>query len=303
MTCFITPDFVIVNLPLPVAVVCHDAGAANHVAAWIKADGIVGDVRPCMQGPALRIWESHFPGSSLLATPEEVLQGARSLLSGTGWASDLEHRARLLAHQAGIVSVAVVDHWVNYRGRFVRDGVEQLPDEVWVVDEYALAVADQTLAGCDVRIKEDVYSRRLLEDVAPPEQVQGNRLLYILEPARSDWGCGEPGEFQALDYFLEHLPALKLPSDTVLQLRPHPSDPAGKYERYLSSRGGHRVELDRGGLTEALAGARWVAGCESFALVLAMKAGRQVFCSLPPWAPPCRLPHAGIIHLKNLPAL
>lgn len=290
----------IVDLPLPVAVVCHDAGAANHIAAWIKADGLSCDVRPCMQGPALRIWDANFPGGSVLQSPEEALQGARSLLSGTGWASDLEHQARLLAHRDGIASVAMVDHWVNYRGRFARGGVEQLPDEVWVVDEYALAAANQVLHDCHVRLKDDIYSLRLLEGVGTSEQAPDNRLLYILEPARSDWGRGEPGEFQALDYFLEHLPALNLPPDTILQLRPHPSDPSGKYQRYLSSVPGRRIELDRGGLTEALAGSRWVAGCESFALVLAMKAGRQVFCSLPPWAPSCRLPHAGLIHLKNL---
>jgi hypothetical protein len=40
-------------------------------------------------------------------------------------------------------------------------------------------------------------------------------------------------------------------------------------------------------------------GCESMALVVALAAGREVFSSLPPWAPPCRLPHAGVRRLHT----
>ena len=46
-------------------------------------------------------------------------------------------------------------------------------------------------------------------------------------------------------------------------------------------------------------GARWVVGCESQALVVALAAGRQVWSSLPPWAPPCRLPQAGVQRLAQ----
>ena len=63
------------------------------------------------------------------------------LISGTGWQSDLEHRARLLAHQLGIPSIAVLDHWSNYCERFRREGVEVLPDALWVADEEAAALA------------------------------------------------------------------------------------------------------------------------------------------------------------------
>jgi len=42
-----------------------------------------------------------------------------------------------------------------------------------------------------------------------------------------------------------------------------------------------------------------VVGCESFALVVALAAGRRVCSTLPPWAPPCRLPQPGIVRLAD----
>ena len=297
------PSSVIVDLPPPVAVVCHDAGAANHIVAWLRADGNTDHVQPYMAGPAQKIWGEAFPDKRMAGSAAEALTGAQSLLSGTGWASDLEHEARRSAHQSGLKSVAMVDHWVNYENRFIRDGAKLLPDEIWVVDEYAYAIARQTFSDCQVRLKEDVYSRQLLAAVPPVSEVRSHALLYILEPMRSDWGRSDQGEFQALDYMFAHLPLLKLPEDTVIKLRPHPSDPPGKYDGYLARQYGHRIEMDRGSLMESLSNAQWVAGCESFALTLALQAERTVFCTLPPWAPACRLPHAGLIHLKNLKAL
>ena len=59
------------------------------------------------------------------------------VITGTGWSSDLEHQARKLAFSRNIPSVAVLDHWVNYRERFKRNGTSQLPGELWVSDAEA----------------------------------------------------------------------------------------------------------------------------------------------------------------------
>ena len=140
------------------------------------------------------------------------------------------------------------------------------------------------------------------------EQVEGIRdvrtapptLLYLLEPARDDWGHGRSGEFQALDYFASRWPLPGVPAHVRVVLRPHPSDPPGKYEGWVESHTGFVTTLETGvPLREALSDARWVAGCESHAMVVALAAGRTVFGTLPPWAPLCRLPQPGIIHLRE----
>lgn len=58
------------------------------------------------------------------------------------------------------------------------------------------------------------------------------------------------------------------------------------------------IELDASAdMATALSNARYVVGCESYGLVVALNARRKVYCSLPPHPPACRLPHDGIVHL------
>lgn len=299
------PDFVLSEEPVPIAIVCHDAGAANVVFAWLKE---LADVRPevlreCrifVAGPAQKLLTSFGALGACLATSMHgALQGAKLLIAGTGWGSSLEFDAVREAKKLGIRAVSVIDHWVNYRARFVRDGQETLPDEIWVSDEYAKSIAEQEFPGLLVKQKPNLYLDGLVKQVysrAGQEGPCGGHLLYLLEPIRMAWReGGEMGEFEALDYFFSHLNRLDLAEVKVVRLRPHPSDPVGKYDRWLSALGGVTVEFDdKSSLADSIAWANVVVGCQTFAMVIALNAGKRVISSIPPWAPPCALPHEGI---------
>lgn len=281
--------------PLPTAVVAHDAGAANLIIAWIKAWKWL--VRPCVQGPALKLWEQAFPRQTIWATPEVAMEGCVSLLTGTGWASNLEHEARRDGLSRGLRVAAVLDHWVNYAPRFERAGETVWPDEVWVADASAAAIVRQELPPLPIRQLKNFYLQAQVDQVAPPPG--DGTLLYVLEPVRNDWGLGVRGEFQALEYFLARYDALECGPIRRVLLRPHPSDPAGKYDRYLYA--GSHIELDYSlDMAAALSQADVVVGVESFALTLALAAGRTVYSSLPPWAPKLRLPQEGIRQIRRL---
>jgi hypothetical protein len=288
------------DLEPPIAVICHDAGATNHILSWLKVDGRLGAVRAVMRGPAECLWQHAFPEVPLCYSIEMALEGARSVISGTGWASNIEHDARRMAKERGIPSVAILDHWVNYAERFIREGKLVWPDEFWVVDDHAMAIAEKTFPGTRIRLVPNLYLASQVQSVKPAP-IFKPELLYLLEPMRSDWGRGEDGEFQALDYFVTKLPLLNLPLGIAIRLRSHPSEPSGKYDAWIAMNPALHILTDESTqMSDALSRARWVAGCESFALVIALAAGRQVFCTLPPWAPACRLPHDGLIHLNKL---
>jgi hypothetical protein len=287
-------------LPPGIAVVCHDAGAANIVIAGLQEAGAQA-LQACMHGPAARIWEQAFGSAAPCPTPQAALDGAALLLSGTSWASALEHEARAMARTAGIRSIALLDHWVNYPQRFERDGKLVLPDEIWVTDEDAMRLAQEKFPGLPLRQVDNWYLKQQLAMLAKPDIDAQPELLYLAEPARSDWGRGTPGEFQALEYFASKLPQLGLPHGLVIRLRPHPSDAPGKYEAWMQAHCELALELDRSAtMANALRRASWVAGCESYGLALALASGRRVFCTLPPWAPRCRLPQVGLVHLAAL---
>lgn len=294
-------------LKFPLAIVCHDAGAANLIIGWLR-ETPVSELRPHMQGPAVHLWQSAFPDVSILPL-DEALHGSAQLLSGSGWASLLEHEARELARKMGIPILSAVDHWVNYRERFVRRGQEVLPDEVWIADDEAFFEASKCFPGLVVRQFPNRYLQsqsdaiHALEDHRKSGLVK--RVLYAMEPIRLPWSGEDTraGEFQALDYFLSRLDSLGLNSQTQIRLRPHPSDSPNKYDFWLESRRS-KYDVDLAPdepLAQSVSWADWVAGCESFVLVIAMAAGKHTVSTLPPWGNACRLPQKQLVHLSQLP--
>jgi hypothetical protein len=281
------------NLPHRLAVVCHDAGACNLILPWLGPEPGPG-VRAFMQGPALKLWQQRFGEQGLVANLDVALCDAELVLSGTGWASALEHDARALASSRQQRSAAVIDHWVNYAERFERDGQVLWPDEFWLTDTDAVTIASRHFPVQRLRCHANGYLAEQLRGIAPLASQQA--VLYVMEPMRTDWGRGVAGEWQALDGFMSQRVAAGIPPGAPIRLRPHPSDDTGKYGQWLA-RHPQVVLDDSPTLAGAISRARWVVGCESMALVVALAAGRDVISSLPIWAPPCRLPHAGIRRL------
>jgi len=290
------------DLPRNTAIVLHDAGAANLAIAWIDA-GILPDTMVYAEGPAAKLWEEQAR-PQLMPSLNAALRDAAVLVSGTGWQGRLEHDARAIGRARGIRSVAVLDHWVNYPERFVREGAAILPETLLVADREAAAIAERCFPGIPVVTLPNCYlDRQIAAIAAAGEPAEQNAILAVMEPARTDWGRGESGEFQALDYLVARWSDAGFAPDAPFSLRPHPSEPVGRYAEWLQRTPLMRAEISVGQtLAEDIAQASIVVGLNSYALTIALAVGRSVWSMLPPWAPPCVLPHAGIRHLRSLPA-
>ncbi|RLA38826.1 MAG: hypothetical protein DRR42_28110, partial [Gammaproteobacteria bacterium] len=214
-----------------------------------------------MRGPAFESWKDAFPGIETCSSLDSTLQGVELVITGTGWGSDIEHEARVLARARGIRSVAVIDHWVNYEERFIRQGTTVWPDEFWVTDDYAMEIAKRTFPEQAILKVPNCYVDRQLSAIKHVKKPERPELLYILEPIRSEWGKSTPGEFQALDYFISCLPHLELPPATVINLRPHPSDSRGKYNKWVAAHSTLNIHLDSSlSIAQSLGRSSWVAG-------------------------------------------
>lgn len=288
-------------LASPLALVCHDLGPLELLLPWLELDRLV--VRAHLQGPALARWQQRHGRKGLVDGLDAALDGAAMLLSGSSWLSDLEHRARLAAAAQGLHSVAVLDHWIGYAARFQRDGVRRLPDEIWVCDAEAYALARATFPGHAVSLQPNVHLHEQISRLAPcPDPQRHPTLLLLPEPVGAGWGGSLPGEEQALNFLLAHAHRLGLHEPLQLRLRPHDRDPPGRWNAWMAAhRGRHDVNIDVApSLVDAIDRVAWVAGLESTHLVLAHAAGRRAVCLQPPWAPRSRLPQRGLIHLRDL---
>lgn len=291
-----------IDLNEPTSVVANDAGGANQIVSFLRNNiNKKTSIQPYMNGPAKKIWQLNFPEIHLANSIENAVVGTKTLISGTGWQTDIEKKARADAKKNKIKSIAFLDHWVNYKERFIYKNTLQMPDELWVVDRYAFEIATNKFSNIPIKIVDDFYLKDQLKLINEPA-LEYNQLLYILEPIRDNWGKSIQGEFQALDYFFRNIHKLELPENTIIVLRLHPSESRSKYEIYIKKNHDYevKIESDNTTLANSISSSKWVVGCQSYAMSIAIAANRNVICSLPPAAPYCKLPHINIKHLKEI---
>jgi hypothetical protein len=288
--------------------VAHDAGGAEVLSSYVREQEL--DCRLALGGPACAIFERKLRGYDNL-TVDAALRASGSLLCGTSWQSDVELSAIGLARALGKPSVAWLDHWVQYRERFMRAGMLCLPDQLWVSDTNALELARNLLPELPIRLTQNPYFADIRAELAHttpayPAIPERLTILYVCEPVREaalrqfgnalHWGYTEE---QALRYFLDNIDVLGKSVGRIV-LRPHPSEPAGKYQGIiaeyalpLSVGGGH-------GLSAEIAASDCVVGCGSMAMVIALIAHKRVLTSIPPGGARCPLPQPGIESLQDL---
>ncbi len=288
-------------------VVAHDAGAANI----LMSNEAVKDFPAkyyVLSGPALIKWGHNVPNHKLLDIKvlddlADVLRVIDIVLTGTGWSSDIEHNARILAKQEEKHCVALIDHWVNYIPRFTRQNKIVLPDEVWVTDEDAFSLANATFPTLPVFTIKNHYLLNAKSKVVNAKKHLNNQILYVLEPVHEDWGNAQSidEEFQALNYFKQYLTTVFPSTYPQIRLRMHPSESEAKYRNWVEENRDLPIVFDTfEDIETSIANADWVFGCESYGLIVAIECGKTVYSTIPHWAPRARLPHDRLKHLRDL---
>ena len=289
-----------------IAIVSHDAGGAELVSSWVANSGFHSFMY-CLSGPAKKIFSANL-GWNDISTIDDIVDQCDSLICGTSWQSDLEHIAIKAFKSCGKKTVAILDHWINYKERFSFNGIHALPDEIWVTDEYALRIAKECFDNILIRSIENSYLINIKKQV---RSIHSGKdipctALYVCEPIREHafkrhgdafyWGYTEE---DALEYFLANIEVIPQDIKKIL-IRPHPSELPDKYN-WIINRSSQDIEFSQARtLAEDIATASVVVGCESMAMVAALYSEKFVISSIPPEGRKCVLPHTDIILLKNL---
>ena len=291
---------------MKILVVSHDAGGAEVISAWVKKNNF-HQYSYCLQGPAQSIFSRKLPGIRIFASNKLDLALYDLVLTGTSWFSNLERGMILKAKKNGVKSAAYLDHWVNYRERFgypAQNWLEQLPDEIWCGDDYALGICSKCgIPGQKLRFIENQYFIQIKEEAqAYFDEAIPKSILYICEPIsehmkkqhNDEFHLGY-NEFTAMEFFLKTLLSSDRRSHSIT-IRLHPSEMSGKYDRVIKSFGNKlRTGIsNESHLYRDILRAETVVGCESMALVIAVLLNKKVFSIIPPQGVPCRLPHAEI---------
>ena len=268
----------------------------------------------CLDGPATKVFVNKL-GMVNTLTLKDAVEQADSLLCGPSWQSDLEWRAIALSRKMGKRSISFLDHWINYQERFIRDGVQYLPDEIWVGDANAEKLAEAEFPGTPVRLVPNPYFNDIRRQVADyqiafisPAQsnLKGCRLLFVCEniSEHAQMQHGDPRfwgytEFDAIDYLFTNIKALQVNISSVT-IRPHPSDPEGKYDGVITNYSDLACLSSGKTLLEDVATSDIVVGCESMAMVIALQCGRRVVSCIPLRQVGLKLPFSEIEILSSL---
>jgi hypothetical protein len=294
---------------MTLSVVAHDAGGAEILSSYLRKTRLPAHLT--LEGPAVKVFERKL-GAVRLFPLEEAIAKSSQVLCGTSWQSDLEFEAIRQARVASKHCVAFIDHWVNYRERFVRGGVACYPDEIWVGDAIAETIARRELPEVAVKVVANPYLEDMQAELqqVTPAHVPDRRavVLYVCEPVsehalmrygnRRHFGYVEE---EALKFFLDNLDALRLEIGRI-RIRLHPSEITGKYDWALRDYNLPIEIVGKETLVEGIAGSDVVVGCESMAMIVGLLANKRVISCIPAQGPACRLPHREIEKLNEIVA-
>lgn len=290
-----------------ITVVSHDAGGAEMLSSYVRRNNLF--VSFVLDGPAIKIYERKL-GSIENLTLNEGIEKSNVIICSTSWRSDIEYNAIRLAKENDKKSIAILDHWVNYKERFIRNSIERLPDEIWVGDEIAYSMARNIFETIPIKVIENPYFQDLRDELQAirvlPRSFSGDSILYVCEPVKEHalrhygnerhWGYTED---DALRYFLSraHLIANEI---GIIKIRPHPSENIEKYN-WVKDETTLPIAFSNGeSLIVEISSSDIVVGCESMAMVVSLIAGKRVISTIPPDGRECQLPQVEIEKLREI---
>ncbi len=305
-------------------IVSCEAGGAQILSSWIKNICPNNDYIYCLQGPAEAIFHSklgklcqvELDSIRLLKVPLD------RIITSTSWMPEHERSAIAFAREQGVYCISIIDHWTNYRERFLPnhfwkdipdDWSRYLPNEIWVCDDYAFAMVKklgfpmgkvvQIENPYLIEIKREFDKIKLCKNFLKKDIC----ILYLSEPVADDvektygndnyWGYTEYDLIRSLVEEVNSFP--KKGINLSWRIRLHPNETIGKYEAFI--RGNPDISISpNSDLLDDLIWADAVVGGESMALVVALIIGKPVFSVIPQSErKQCSLPHKKIHSIKS----
>lgn len=297
-----------------VLLVAHDAGGAEILSAWYRNNSGTFYFMHIWAGPAEDIFLRDHSG--VKCTDLDVINEFEAddfILTGTSLENDLERNAIAKAKELGVRCISFLDHWDLYRERFgnEKNWEGNLPDEIWVGDNYAYDYAVKEGFPKDrLRLVRNPYFdaiKDMKEDYVQSPNSCGKRILYLCEPisrklnvAFSGMEADYDNEIQIVDSFLrtvdQHLNEIE-----IITLRLHPSEEFVKYQKLVENYGARlplEVSTERL-LHNDILKHTTIIGVESNALVVGVFLDREVYSCITGKQWEISLPHKEIKRISD----
>ena len=203
-----------------VLVVCNDSGGANIIKDFLDNYNI--KVKYYLKGPALKIFKKKIQNSFI-----DNIKASDVIITGTGWQTDLEFKAIKFAKKFNKICLTFIDHWTNYKKRFVRNKRLVLPNIILVFDKTSQLNIKKIFKNKVkvIKIKNFYFSNFIKR--AKKFKVFSKNILYL--SSNYDEALKKNIDLILLKKLLKKLIKLKKYKNFDLDIKPHPTENPGKY--------------------------------------------------------------------------
>ena len=253
-----------------------------------------------LSGPAIKIFKNKFNKIKIISKAEAIRK-SDWVLCTTGTSGDFEKDGIILAKKNKKKVVVLLDHWVEYRSRFVKKKKLFLPNEIWVTDNYALKTIKKENFKTKIILKKNLYFDEFKKKVKlfkdKKNKLVGKNIIFLSEWVNPSHKKSYKAE-QCIKFFLNNLPALKLKINKIT-IRFHPQEKIKKL-KWLKNFPNKIIISKNKHIFDDILLNDIIVGINTVALVLGLIAKKKVISCIPTKKDRCDLPHKGILDFKKI---
>lgn len=241
-----------------------DPGGAEILSSWLL--NYKGKYKVCLKGQAINIFKKKIKGLKNYSF-RNVLNSSNKIITSTGWSSKHEINSIIEAKKYKKYVITILDHWVNYRERFIKNKILHLPNEMWVFDKKSLEIAKNSF-NKKVKIikKNNLYIRKIVKKIKflKKKIKNKNNILYLTTPNVDKKFI----DLYFFKVFIENLYLIKKNNIKII-FRVHPLDNVKKYLEYINQiKEKYIIEISKNSIEYDLARSNCVFGINSTAQVI-----------------------------------
>jgi hypothetical protein len=286
------------------AIVCHDAGGAEIISNYIKN---VNNYYLVLRGPAKKIFKNKFKKIYSFKL-KNIIKNCNLILCGTSAKSNLEVNAIKYGRKFNIKTIAFLEHWINYKERFLRNKKLFLPNEIYVGDKYAKKIAQKLFKNLPVKLISNPYWKNFCSQLKKNRKKRTYKkkeiILYFTENLKQINKINKTNinfsDYDAINFFFKKIKYVSKKIDKII-FRVHPSESIKKYKKIILKYSNQfKIEVSKKNkLIEDINNCDIAVGCQTMAMVMALFAKKKVFSSVPIKNYNKILPHKNIIYLNT----
>jgi len=253
-----------------------------------------------LSGPAIKVFKKKFSKIKIISK-SDAIKKSDWVLCSTSTEGNFEKDGIILAKKNKKKVVVLLDHWVEYRSRFIKNKKLFIPDEIWVTDNYALRIIKKENFKTKILLKKNLYFEEFQKKAKlfkrKKNKLSGKNILFLSEWVNPSHKKSY-NEKECLKFFLNNLSSLKSKINKIT-IRFHPGEKIKKL-RWLKNYPNKILISKNKHVFDDILQHDIVVGINTIALVLGLIAKKKVISCIPSKTDKCDLPYKGILDFNKI---